>query len=221
MQYWPQCQYDPLTDHNDQLWWLDPSTPARCLRMQNQNCWNFLKTFFCQMFCWRISIASFATDRWSATCKQWFAWEQSGLQKKVIPAKCWTSSDKVSTGWLLLVWSPAVRPLIIIKSTSKRGFPLGFPWAKNWLAYLERGIAVIFPDIGIRARSKNKSPSKWLSVGRFCLHTAFSSFGVAFTLNSVFIPKSILPLAIMSWFLTKIKWNPVSVNSVPLQSNRS
>ena len=34
------------------------------------------------------SNASITTDRWSAICKQWFAWEHWSLEKKFLPLLC-------------------------------------------------------------------------------------------------------------------------------------
>ena len=42
-------------------------------------------------------------DCWSAIWRQWYAWEQSSLQKNFFTAKCCAASASVLTEWLLLM----------------------------------------------------------------------------------------------------------------------
>ena len=64
----------------------------------------------------------------------------------------------------------------------------------------------------------------FFGIRKFWLWTALSSFGVIFTLNSVFIPMSVLCLAKMSWYSTRKSSTACfsySVSIVFVQSNRS
>ena len=91
------------------------------------------------------------------------------------------------------------------------------------LAYLKKGSTVMIPYLCIRTNSTNKSSFKWIGFRRFWLYTALSSLGVDFTLNSMFIPISILFRAKKSWWSIRISSNAcfsVSVRSVSVQSNR-
>ena len=91
------------------------------------------------------------------------------------------------------------------------------------LAYLEKGSTVMIPYLCIRANSTIRSSFRWIGIGRFWLYTALSSLGVNFTLNSVFIPMSILCLANISWYSTRmssIACCSISVRSVSVQSKR-
>ena len=91
------------------------------------------------------------------------------------------------------------------------------------LAYLEKGSTVMIPHLCIWANSTIRSSFRWIGIGRLWLYTALSSLGVNFTLNSVFIPISILCLANMSWYSTRIisiACFSISVRSVSVQSKR-
>ena len=105
----------------------------------------------------------------------------------------------------------------------ERNFPLGFRCAKMGLAYFDKGKTVIIPYLCMRVSSTIKSSFSWIGMGKLWLYTALSSFGVSLTLNSVFIPISILCLPSISWYSTKIfstVYFSVSVSSVSVQSNR-
>ena len=47
--------------------------------------------------------ANISIDLLSAICRQWYAWEQSNSQKIFFPARCCAASERVLTGWLLLM----------------------------------------------------------------------------------------------------------------------
>ena len=71
--------------------------------------------------------ATISTDIWSAICKLWRAWKQSGLQKRDFPTKCCgAASDKMLSGWLLFVLLSVISLLIVLKSTFNRVFPFVF-----------------------------------------------------------------------------------------------
>ena len=65
-------------------------------------------------------------------------------------------------------------------------FSVGLPCAIMGLAYLEKGSTVMVPSLCFRANSTIMSSFKWIGISRFWLQTALSSFGVIFTLNSVY-----------------------------------
>ena len=112
--------------------------------------------------------------------------------------------------------------LIFLRSTRRRNLPLGFLCAKMGLANFENGKTVMIPYLCIRVSSTIRSSFRCIGTGRFWLQTIFSSFGVSFTWNSVFIPISILCLANMSWYSTRISSTTcflISVSSVWVQSN--
>ena len=91
------------------------------------------------------------------------------------------------------------------------------------LEYLEKGSTVMIPYLCIRASSTIRSSFRWIGIGRLWLYTDLSSLGVNYTLNSVFIPISILCLANMSWYSTRmssIACFSVSVRSLSVQSKR-
>ena len=67
------------------------------------------------------------------------------------------------------------------------------------LAYFEKGGTVMIPYLCIRVNCTIKSSFRWIGIGRFSLKIAPSSFGVGFTLKSVFIPISFLCLASQSY----------------------
>ena len=46
--------------------------------------------------------ASISTGRYSATYRQWYACEQSSLQKLFVPAMCWDASARVADGVVLV-----------------------------------------------------------------------------------------------------------------------
>ena len=90
------------------------------------------------------------------------------------------------------------------------------------LAHLEKGSTVMIPESCIRANSTIRSSFRWNGIGRLWLYTVLSSQGVNFSLNSVFIPISILCLAKISWYSTRISSIACfsnSVRSVSVQSN--
>ena len=47
--------------------------------------------------------ANLSTDRWSAFCKKWYAWERSSLQAKNFAAMCCARCVSMLTGWLLFM----------------------------------------------------------------------------------------------------------------------
>ena len=110
-----------------------------------------------------------------------------------------------------------------MNSTKRRDFPLGFFYAKMGFAFFEKGKNVIIPYLCISASSTIRSFFRWIGIGRLWLYTTLSSFGLSFTLNSVFIPLSILCLATISRFSSRIISTACfsnSANSVSVQSNR-
>ena len=114
--------------------------------------------------------------------------------------------------------------LIYLRSTRRRNFPLGFRCAKMGLAYYEKGKTVIVPYLCMRASSTIRSSFRWIGMGKLWLYTTLLSFGKSLTLNSVFIPRSILCRANITWYSTRIFSTAcfsVSVSSVSIQSNRS
>ena len=166
--------------------------------------------------------ANLSTDHWSAICKEWWAWEQSSVQNTDFPVNCCVASDKVLTVWLLLIYSSAIRLLNLLRSTRRRSFPLGLLCANMGVAYSKKSSTVNNPFLCIRANSTIRSSFKRTGIGRIWLYTAFLSFGVSFTLISVFIPISILCLAKMSWQslrISSIACSSVSVKKISVQSN--
>ena len=117
---------------------------------------------------------------------------------------CGAASDKVLTGWLLLVYNSVMRLLIFPRSTKSLRRPLGLRCAKIGLAYLENGKVVMIPYLCMSANSTVISSLRLMGVGRFWLLAGLSSFGVSFTLNSRFMPMSKRCLAKMSWISTRI-----------------
>ena len=112
--------------------------------------------------------------------------------------------------------------LIFLRSTRRRKILLGFLCAKIGLAYFEKRETVIIPYLCIRASSTNMSAFRWIDIGRLWLWTSLSSFGVSLTLNSVFIPMSLLCLANISWYSTRrfsTACFSVYVSSVSIQLN--
>ena len=69
--------------------------------------------------------ASFSTDRWSAVCRQGFAWEQSGLQKKFLAVGC-AASVRMLTGWLLFMKLSDIKLLMFRKSPGEVHYRLVF-----------------------------------------------------------------------------------------------
>ena len=98
--------------------------------------------------------------------------------------------------------------LFFLRSTRRRNFPMGFLCAKMGQAYFEKSRTMMIPYLCIWTNSAIKSSFRWIGIGKFWLLTALSSSGVSLTLNSVFIPMSILCLASMSWYSTRMSSTP-------------
>ena len=101
-----------------------------------------------------------------------------------------------NANWIIFV-------LVVIRNQTAdflevhKEFSIAFPLCKNGTCVLGKGGTVIIPYLCTRANSTIRAPFRWISMNRFWLWTGLSSFGVSPTLNSLFIPMSILCLAKM------------------------
>ena len=112
--------------------------------------------------------ASISTDLWPAIFGQWYASEQSSLQKffsrHVLCGVC-----QVLTGWLLFMYLWDIKLLIICKSMRRHNLPFGFLCAKIGLAYLVNVIMVIMPYLCSKSNATVISSLNMIGVGRLWL----------------------------------------------------
>ena len=93
------------------------------------------------------------TDCWSARCRQWCDWEESGLLNNFFCVLCCAASVNVLTGWFLLMQSSALRLFFCRRSTNRRCFPLGLFCANFWLEFLLKDNVATLPYLRRSASS--------------------------------------------------------------------
>ena len=115
----------------------------------------------------------------------------------------WQSADSVNFA-SMIICNQVVNFPEIHKETY---FSVGFLLCKNGTRVIwerEKGRTVMIPYLCIRANSPITSAFRRMGIGRFWVKTALSSIAVSLTFNSLFSPMSILCLANLLWYSTRM-----------------